>query len=62
MELYSISRFFQDVICMVFLDFQFMRIVFLAIVRATWSNLLFVLFELIMDMSPNIQRVGNNGM
>ncbi len=47
---------------MVFLDFQFMRIVFLAIVRATRSNLLSVSFELIMDMSPNIQREGDNGM
>ncbi len=47
---------------MVFLDFQFMRIVFLAIVRATRSNLLSVSFELIMDVSPNIQREGDNGM
>ncbi len=62
MEMYSISKFFQDVICMVFLDFQFMMIDFLAIVRATRSNLLSVLFELIMDMSPNIQREGDNGM
>ncbi len=62
MEMFSISKFFQDVICTVVLDFQFMRIVFLAIVRATRSNLLSVLFELIMDMSPNIQREGDNGM
>ncbi len=47
---------------MVFLDFQFMGIVFLAIVRATRSNLLSVSFELIMDMSPYIQREGDSGM
>lgn len=31
METQSISKFFQDAICTVFLNFQFMRIVFLAL-------------------------------
>ena len=47
---------------MVFLDFQFMRIVFLAIVRATRSNLLFVMFRLIVDMSSRKQSEGDYGM
>ena len=36
---------------MEFLDFQFMRIVFLAIVRATRRSLLFVLSKLNVDQS-----------
>ncbi len=34
----TIRRFFQDEICMAFLDFQFIRTVFLALVNTTWSN------------------------
>ena len=60
--MYSMSKFFQCAICVVSLDFQFMRIVFSVIVRATRSNLLFVLFRLIVDMSPSKQSEGDNGM
>ncbi len=33
-DMYSISRFFHSVTLILFLDFQFMRIVFLATIRA----------------------------
>ena len=47
---------------MVFLDFQFMRIVFLAMVRATRISLLFVWSRLIVERSPSRQSEGDNGM
>ena len=47
---------------MEFLDFQFMRIVFLAIVRAMRSNLLFDVDRLVVDVSPSRQSVGDKGM
>ena len=42
----SIRRFFQSVVLILFLVFQFMRIVFFAVVRAIESILLDVLFRL----------------
>ena len=47
---------------MVCLDFQFMRIVFLAIVRATRRRLLFVLSIVSDDKSPRRQSEGDKGM
>ncbi len=41
----TISRFFQDAIRMAFLDFQFMRTVFLALVNTTWNNVFPKLFN-----------------
>lgn len=53
---------FQSEICVVFLEFQFMRIVFLMTVGATRSNLLFDLFRLIIDISPSKQSNRHNGI
>ena len=67
-EMCSMSRFFQWARCMVFLDFQFMRLVFLAIVRATRRRLWFVLLIVDVDnvgnvdKSPRRQSEGDNGM
>ena len=47
---------------MSFINFQFMRIVFLAMVRATRRILLFVWSRLIVDRSPSRQSEGDNGM
>jgi len=58
-EIYS-DIFFQCVICVLFLDFQFMNIVFLAIVRAMRSILQFVLPRFIDEMSPSKQSDGDN--
>ncbi len=48
--------------CMQFRDFQFMRIVFLAIVSATKSERERVLSSFNVDRSPNKQREGESGM
>ncbi len=48
--------------CMQFRDFQFMRIVFLAIVSATRSEREHVLSSFNVDRSPNKQREGESGM
>lgn len=61
-DMYSISKFFQSVILIVSFDFQFMRIVFLAMVSAMESILLDVLIMLMLDMSPSKQSVGDSGM
>jgi len=60
-EIYSDIIFFQC-ICVLFLDFQFMSLVFLAIVRATRSILQFVLLRFIDEMSPSKQSDGDNGI
>ena len=43
-------------------DFQFMRMVFLATVRATRSSLLCSLFWSMFDISPSKHNDGDNGM
>ena len=53
-----ISRFFQCVALISFLVFQFMMIVFLAMVSAIESILLDVLFRLMFDVSPSRQCWG----
>ena len=53
---------FQSVILFLCLDFQFMRIVFLAMVRAMESILLDVLLRLMLDTSPSKQSEGESGM
>ena len=61
-DMCSISRFFQSVMLILFIVFQFMRIVFLAMVRAIESILLDVLFRLMFGVSPSRQGVGDSGM
>lgn len=60
-DMYSISRFFQSVILIVFLDFQFRRIVFLVMIRAVESILRDV-FRLMLDMSPSKQSGTDSGI
>lgn len=62
MDIYSVSRFFQCVMLILCLVFQFMRIVFLAMVRATESILFDLLLGFMLDRSPNRQRGGDSGM
>ena len=46
-----------------FLDFQFMSMVFLAIVKATRSNLVWSgVFRFVIDVSQSRQSVGDKGM
>ena len=54
MEMYSINRFFQSVVLILFL--VFMRMVLLAMVKTTESILVVdVLFRFMLDMSPSRQ-------
>lgn len=62
MEMWSVRRFFQCVVLILFLDFQFMRMVFLAIVSAIRINLLLGPIRFIVDVSPSRQRDGDSGM
>ncbi len=57
----SNRRFFQMVMLIFFLDFQFMRMVFLVMVRAMGSILRTVMLMLMFDMSPNKQSMGIEG-
>ena len=61
-DMFSINGFSQIVILILFLDFQFMRIVFLAMVKAMESILLDVLFRFMLEMSPTEQSEGDDGM
>lgn len=61
-DIKSVSRFFQCEMLTFFLDFQFMRIVFLAIVSATSRNVMSVAFKLVTDVSPSMHRDGVAGM
>lgn len=58
----SVIRFFQWLMCMLLRVFQFMRIVFLAMVRAMRSNLEFIVLSVIIVRSPSKQREGDSGM
>ena len=58
----SIDTFFQSAILIVFLEFQFMMIVFLVMIRATEIILLAVLFKFMFDMSPSKQSAWKSGM
>ncbi len=58
----SNRRFFQMVMLIFFLDFQFIRMVFLAMVGAMGSILQTVMLMLMFDMSPNKQSAGDGGM
>lgn len=49
----------MDNVYILFLDFQFLRIVFLAIVSATNTILFFELSRLFVDVSPSMQREGD---
>ena len=61
-EIWSISKFFHCAMFVLFLDFQFMRIVFLAIVREVRSTILFNLFKFVVDVSPSKQSGGDKGI
>ena len=61
-DMCSISRFFHSVVLILFLVFQFMRIIFLPMVWAIESILLDVLFRLMYDVSPSRQSVGDSGI
>ena len=61
-EMYSISRFFQIVILLLCRDFQFMRIVFFAMIMAMDRILLDVMLMFTLEMSPSKQRDGGRGM
>ena len=50
-DMFSINGFSQIVMLILFLDFQFMRIVFLAMVKAMESILLDVLFRFVGNVS-----------
>ena len=58
----SVMRFFQWLICMLLRVFQFMRMVFLAMVRAMRSILEFIFLSVIIVRSPSKQREGDSGM
>lgn len=50
-EMYSLSKSFHCVVVVLFLDFQFMTMVFLAIVMAVRSTLLFAVGKFIVDVT-----------
>ena len=61
-EIYSERRFFHWAKFREFLDFQFKRIVFLAMVRATRRSLFVLVWKLSEDTSPSKQSEGDKGM
>lgn len=60
--MYSLRRFSQWLVLRVVLDFQFNKIVFLARVKATRTDLEYLCGRCVVERSPNKQRDGDNGM